>query len=89
MHRTSIDRNRVVLSLSGAGTERRESYPVVDQEQPGPLQIVIQKELEDAVEEGMAQLPVAQRAALELRAWGSSTQEIADARGQVRAMPVC
>jgi RNA polymerase sigma factor (sigma-70 family) len=79
-----IDRNhrdRVVLSLSGAGTERGESYPVVDEEQSGPLQIVIQKELEDAVEEAMAQLPVAQRAALELKSLGSSTQEIAEALG--------
>ena len=79
-----IDRNhreRVVLSLSGADNERDERYPVIDEEQSGPLQIVIQKELEDAVEEGMAQLPVAQRAALELKSLGSSTQEIAEALG--------
>ena len=79
-----IDRNhrdRVVLSLNGAGIERGGSDSVVDAEQPGPLQIVIQKELEEAVEEGMAQLPVAQRAALELKSLGSSTQEIAEALG--------
>ena len=44
-----IDRNhrqRAVLSLSGASGEGDESYPVVDLAQAGPLQIVIQKELE-------------------------------------------
>ncbi len=79
-----IDRNhreRVVLSLSGAGSERGGSDSVVDAEQPGPLQIVIQKELEDAVEERMAHLPVAQRAALELKSLGSSLEEIAEALG--------
>ncbi len=79
-----IDRNhrdRMVLSLSGAGIDRGGSDSVVDAEQPGPLQIVIQKELEDAVEEGMAHLPVAQRAALELKSLGSSLEEIAEALG--------
>jgi RNA polymerase sigma-70 factor (ECF subfamily) len=79
-----IDRNhrdRVLLSLNGTGTETGESLAVMDGEQAGPLQFVIQKELEDAVEERMAQLPVAQRAALELKSLGSSTQEIADALG--------
>jgi RNA polymerase sigma-70 factor (ECF subfamily) len=79
-----IDRNhreRLLLSLNGSATERGESFSVIDAEQPGPLQIVIQNELEDAVEEGMAQLPVAQRAALELKSLGSSTEEIAEALG--------
>jgi RNA polymerase sigma-70 factor (ECF subfamily) len=79
-----IDRNhrdRMVLSLSGAGSESDGSDSVVDAEQPGPLQIVIQRELEDAVEEGMAHLPVPQRAALELKSLGSSLEEIAEALG--------
>ena len=79
-----IDRNhrdRVVLSLSGAGIDGVGSDTVVDAVQSGPLQIVIQKELEDAMEEGMAQLPVAQRAALELKSLGSTTNEIAEALG--------
>src|ERR1700722_16059388 len=45
-----IDRNhrdRMVLSLSGAGSESDGSDAVVDVEQAGPLQIVIQKELEE------------------------------------------
>ena len=79
-----IDRNhrdRVLLSLNASGTEGDESPSVIDLEQAGPLQFVIQKELQDAVEEGMAQLPVAQRAALELKSLGSTTQEIAEALG--------
>ena len=37
------------------------------------------RELEDAVADGLAQLPVTYRAALELKSLGMSLQEIADA----------
>ena len=65
----------------GRHRERVRALRSSTREQAGPLQIVIQKELEDAVEEGMAQLPVAQRAALELKSLGYSMQEIAEALG--------
>jgi RNA polymerase sigma-70 factor (ECF subfamily) len=76
-----IDRNhrqRMVLSLTGNQGERDEPQ-VEDTKQAGPLQNVIQNELENAVEEGIARLPVAQRAALELKSLGYSIQEIAAA----------
>jgi RNA polymerase sigma-70 factor (ECF subfamily) len=77
-----IDRNhrdRMVLSLTPKGTEGDRRPEVEDRTQPGPLENVIQKELENAVEAGIANLPVAQRAALELKSLGYSIQEIADA----------
>ena len=79
-----IDRNhreRTLLSLSGDSAETGVNPSVMDSRDAGPLQFVIQKELEDAVEEGMAHLPVAQRAALELKSLGYPMQEIADALG--------
>jgi RNA polymerase sigma-70 factor (ECF subfamily) len=76
-----IDRNhrqRMVLSLTGKPAETGETQ-VEDRRQAGPLHDVIQNELENAVEEGIARLPVAQRAALELKSLGYSMQEIAAA----------
>ena len=79
-----IDRNhrdRMVLSLTAKGTEGDKRSDIEDRKQSGPLENVIHKELENAVEAGIANLPLAQRAALELKSLGSSTQEIAEALG--------
>jgi RNA polymerase sigma-70 factor (ECF subfamily) len=77
-----IDRNhrdRMILSLTVKGTEGGRRPEVEDRKQSGPLENVIHKELENAVEAGIANLPLAQRAALELKSLGYSIQEIADA----------
>jgi RNA polymerase sigma-70 factor (ECF subfamily) len=77
-----IDRNhrqRMVLSLTGTDQDEGGRPEVEDRRQSGPLQEVIHRELEHAVETGIARLPVAQRAALELKSLGYSIQEIADA----------
>jgi RNA polymerase sigma-70 factor (ECF subfamily) len=77
-----IDRNhrvRMVLSLTEKQSQGRARSEVEDRKQSGPLENVIQKELESAVEAELANLPVTQRAALELKSLGYSIQEIADA----------
>jgi RNA polymerase sigma-70 factor (ECF subfamily) len=79
-----IDRNhreRILLSLNGGGAESGIGRLVVDAKESGPLNEVIQNELESQVEVGIGQLPVAQRAALELKSLGYSIQEIAEALG--------
>jgi RNA polymerase sigma-70 factor (ECF subfamily) len=76
-----IDRNhrqRMILSLTETKREAG-TREVEDRRQSGPLEDAIQKELENAVAEGIANLPVAQRAALELKSLGYSIQEIAEA----------
>lgn len=80
-----IDRNsreRTLLSLdrSPAG-EDDEGRAVEDLRTSGPLQAVMQTELEGMLEEGLGQLPIAQRAAVELRSLGYSLAEIAEALG--------
>ena len=48
---------------------------------PDPADAATRRELEDALDAGLAQLPPAQRAAVELKALGYSLQEIAEAVG--------
>ncbi len=78
-----IDRNqreRMMLSLDGNDfCDSERGLAVADPNAEGPLQHVAQRELEDLVKASMAQLPVGQRAALELSSLGYSMQEIADA----------
>jgi RNA polymerase sigma-70 factor (ECF subfamily) len=79
-----VDRNhrqRVVLSLSAAGPHAadRPETDVEDRRDAGPLGNAIHKELESAVEAAIARLPVAQRAALELKSLGYSIEEIGEA----------
>ena len=79
-----IDRNtreRVHLSLDRELTNEteRSNAGVVDRNREGPLQAVVRKELEEAVADGLAGLPLGQRAALELKSLGYSIQEIAEA----------
>jgi RNA polymerase sigma-70 factor (ECF subfamily) len=61
-------RNRPLLRLTDA---EEETLP--------PERVVMHRELEQAVAEGLALLPVTYRAALELKSLGMSLQEIADA----------
>ena len=44
-----------------------------------PLQPILDRELEEAIADGLSRLPMAQRAALELKSLGQSQQEIAEA----------
>jgi RNA polymerase sigma factor (sigma-70 family) len=80
-----IDRNyreRAMLSLDATMDEDSpRSLLVIDAKDEGPLQTVVRRELEDVVEDGLAQLPVSQRAAVELKSLGYSLQEIAEALG--------
>src|SRR5262249_33156976 len=64
-------RRRLVASLD---------QPVMDHE-PSPEQHLIRRELEEAVADGLARLPVTHRAALEMKRYGYSQQEIAEALG--------
>jgi RNA polymerase sigma-70 factor (ECF subfamily) len=77
-----IDRNhreRMVLSLTEKPAEGSRPPEVEDRKQSGPLENVIHEELENAVEVGLAKLPLAQRAALEMKSLGYSIKEIAEA----------
>ena len=52
---------------------------VVDEVMPSPVEVVEQRELLDAVGQALAGLPLAQRAALELKSMGYSLAEIGEA----------
>jgi len=54
-------------------------HALADPSAPEPIQLVMKQELEQAVAAGMQQLPVEQRAVLELRVLGHSLDEIATA----------
>ncbi len=68
-----------VLSLDGF-RDRRDGagWEVADQHTQEPGQVMMGKELEQAIAEGLARLPVLHRAALELKSLGHSQQEIAE-----------
>jgi RNA polymerase sigma-70 factor (ECF subfamily) len=75
-----INRNtraRPILSLHGPD-EERVSWEPVAKAGTQPDLAAMQRELQRAVDEGLARLPVAQRAALELKGMGYSLQEIGD-----------
>jgi RNA polymerase sigma factor (sigma-70 family) len=59
----------------GSGPDRRS---LADRSEAGPEQRAIHGELEDAVAVALAELPVTQRAIVELRSLGHSLVEIAD-----------
>src|SRR5262245_60982840 len=63
-------RRRALVSLS-------VDIAVIDTSLPSPEEVLIGRELEQTVAEGLAALPPLQRAALELRALGQSKEEIA------------
>jgi len=67
-------RERPILSLQ---SEDDFAHDVPDRQAHAPEQIVMHRELEEAIRAGLADLPITQRAALELKALGHSLQEIA------------
>jgi RNA polymerase sigma-70 factor (ECF subfamily) len=72
-------RERPTLSFELVGDkEEGLTWEPEDATTQQPDQIMMYKELEKAVTEGLAQLPVMQRAALELKSLGHSQQEIAE-----------
>lgn len=72
-------RKRPLLSLEAVAEQDNESKAdVVTQHAEEPLQQAMARELEQAMEEGLAQLPLAQRAALHMKSSGYSQREIAE-----------
>ena len=71
-------RARPMLRLT-APDDDRPSGSLPDPAAPPPESLAMHHELEQAVAEGLATLPVNYRAALELKSLGHSLQEIADA----------
>jgi RNA polymerase sigma-70 factor (ECF subfamily) len=72
-------RQRPIVSIDGYRTRQDESRSDwEDRKAEMPEQIVLGKELAQAIGRGLAQLPVLQRAALELKSLGHSQQEIAE-----------
>jgi RNA polymerase sigma factor (sigma-70 family) len=70
-------RDRGHLGLGGE--DDRPGLALHDPDAHPPERVLMVKELAQAVAEGLALLPLAQRAALELRSLGHSLEEIADA----------
>lgn len=70
-------RRRPLLRLF-AGEEDR-SRPLADPAAADPLEAVMTKELEVAIEDGLARLPASQRAAIQLKCLDHSLDEIAEA----------
>lgn len=71
-------RQRPTSSLE-AGASANGTTTLLDPRAEDPLDIVLQRELADHIAAALDRLPVAQRAALELKSLGHSLQEIADA----------
>ncbi len=72
-------RQRVVRSLDTGDMENGpESAEVVDRRMEEPVAVAMTRELEQALEAGLAQLPLAQRAAFQMKSTGHSLQEIAE-----------
>lgn len=67
---------RRLVSLHGLGDEDRGW---TDPRAGDPVEVVIERELADRLEEGLARLPVPQRAAVELKSLGHTLEEIAAA----------
>ena len=76
-----IDRSRKSLKTISLHQEDDEGRfgDVVDEVMPSPVEVVEQRELLDAVGQALAGLPLAQRAALELKSMGYSLAEIGEA----------
>src|SRR5436305_13901663 len=66
-----MTRRRALVSLS-------MDFTVADSRFPSPEEVLIGRELQQEIAEGLALLPELQRAALELRALGQSKEEIAE-----------
>lgn len=74
-------RSRLILSLDASGNGQQLADCVADHSAAPAERILIHRELEQAVAEGLAQLPVNLRAALELKSLGESLQAIGAALG--------
>ncbi len=72
-------RDRRHLSLDGCGPDDSRGFEVEDRRMIAPMQPLLDRELETAIADSLARLPMAQRAALELKSLGHSQQEIAEA----------
>jgi RNA polymerase sigma factor (sigma-70 family) len=72
-------RDRLNLSLDGRGTGESRGIEVEDRRMIAPVQPLLDRELERAIADALARLPMPQRAALELKSLGHSQQEIAEA----------
>jgi RNA polymerase sigma-70 factor (ECF subfamily) len=73
-------RQKVMRSLDTAGPDGGP-VPLADRSALRPEQILQQRELEEAVREGLQHLPALQRAAVELRALGLSKEAVGEALG--------
>jgi RNA polymerase sigma-70 factor, ECF subfamily len=72
-------RKRSIVSIDGYRNPDEETgWILVDKNAEKPEQIMLGKELEQAITLGLARLPVTHRAALELKSLGHSQQEIAE-----------
>jgi len=73
-------RERPVLSLdtAGRGGEDGPRYAPADRSALQPERVLMYRELQQAVDEGLALLPLTQRAALQLKSLGHTQQEIAE-----------
>jgi RNA polymerase sigma factor (sigma-70 family) len=67
-----------VVSIGSRAEDDGRAWETEDQRTQPPDQILMFRELEQAVRDGLARLPVQQRAALQLKSLGHSQQEIAE-----------
>jgi RNA polymerase sigma-70 factor (ECF subfamily) len=73
-------RARRMLSLDAARDEEQSLHAILaDPAAAAPERVVLRQELEQAVADALARLPLPQRAALELKSLGHSLQEIGTA----------
>jgi RNA polymerase sigma-70 factor (ECF subfamily) len=72
-------RRRIVLSLSGTAGQKNLDASLEDAAETSPLQVAMRKELEATVDDKLGELPLPQRAALELKSMGYSLEEIGQA----------
>ena len=72
-------RRRPTISLFGSRAgERDQASWIADRSAPDPSRRLLDQELASAIDQGLARLPVPQRAALELKSQGHTLQEIAE-----------
>lgn len=71
-------RKRVLVSLEAAGDPDAGGMQLADRGAETPERVLMNRELEQVVAQGLAHLPEMHRAALELKSLGHSQQEIAD-----------
>ena len=70
-------RRKPAVSLDHSSTDGRTTLPA-DDRSPDPVDAAIRQELDDAIAAALRELPVPQRAAIELRSLGHSLIEVAE-----------